>query len=1200
MRNVAAVSLVAMLTACAASSDRSTPPPSSSPIGSPFGSIAVATLHRDGATATFTRIFAPAVSTDDPHVALRAVLLAQGVSVEVIDTAVLENVQTFGRRARVAQFAQRIDDLEVFGAGMAIVLDEEGHPIATSGALVPAIHPKHTFVLDAPAAIARAVVSMVGVDAGAITPVGQPRGGYTWFSVTLPSASEKLVKSARAKPVWFDGKRVSSSFYVELDIGGVHETSSELRSFIVDASDGTVLFTHDMTAHDAFSYRVFAEASGSFAPWPGPHGTTLVPHPTGTPDGTVVTPIAGKLVTLESAPFGKKDPWLRSGAKVTDGNNVSAYADLVAPDGFDPGDVQPDLTGPLAFDRPYDPTKNPNADHDNIKATATQLFYVANWLHDWFYDSGFDEKSRNHQEDNLGRGGVSGDPLHIEAQDYAGRNNADATTPADGGSPRVQMYLFNGQGKSSLTVTAPSSLAGTLTTRSASFGPANFDLTQTVVLVDDGSGTSSDGCEKPFVNAAAIKGKIALVDRGTCAFTDKVANVEAAGAAGVLIANNVAGGAASLFGTTGVLVKVPVLSISQADGASIKAALAEGVTVRMFRETALDRDGGLDTSISAHEWGHVLSNRLVNNGNGLTNTQGGGMGEGWSDFVALMTMLHASDVTAASSKSFRDVYPVGGWVFGVGSGTGSYFGLRRYPYSADLGKNPLTFKHIQNGTALPKDVPLSFGESGNNNAEVHATGEVWASMLWQCYTNLLRDKPRLGYDEAVNRMRSYLVAGLKLTPKSPTVIEARDALLAAMYAADKDDFKQCAKGFAERGAGVGAKGPDRTSFDNVGVTESFVSGNDLEVVSVTLDPSTESCDGDGVLDVGETGTITIKLRNIGTDSLDGTTAKLSSKSGAFSFADGAKLTFPAFKPFETVEATIAVTLQKVAPVSKQEIVVALDNPTFAVPRTIEAKLPLVVDYDVAPASSAKDDVEDVETAWKATGNASLSKATQWKRVTEDGNQRWAIVGSPEISDRWIVSPPLEVAADKPFGLSFVHRFSFERDTQKRNWDGGVVEISTDDGKTWVDAGVAAYNGTLESKETDNPLKGRKAFVGKNAKFPEYEPATIDLADAYAGKTVRVRFRLGTDEGTASVGWDVDDIAFTGITNAPFAARIPDATNPCGAAPPTETPAAEPVDPLLGAEAGGGGCGCNVPGHDRALSGAAALMLLGLSVARRRR
>ena len=38
-----------------------------------------------------------------------------------------------------------------------------------------------------------------------------------------------------------------------------------------------------------------------------------------------------------------------------------------------------------------------------------------------------------------------------------------------------------------------------------------------------------------------------------------------------------------------------------------------------------------------------------------------------------------------------------------GSGDDIYFGTRRVPYSVDVTKNPLSFKHIQNGGALPSE-----------------------------------------------------------------------------------------------------------------------------------------------------------------------------------------------------------------------------------------------------------------------------------------------------------------------------------------------------------------------------------------------------------------------------------------------------------------------------------------------------------------
>jgi len=62
-----------------------------------------------------------------------------------------------------------------------------------------------------------------------------------------------------------------------------------------------------------------------------------------------------------------------------------------------------------------------------------------------------------------------------------------------------------------------------------------------VVLVNDGDGSASDGCQSPFVNAAAVAGKFAIIDRGSCNFTVKVKNAQLNGAIGVIIANNQGG-----------------------------------------------------------------------------------------------------------------------------------------------------------------------------------------------------------------------------------------------------------------------------------------------------------------------------------------------------------------------------------------------------------------------------------------------------------------------------------------------------------------------------------------------------------------------------------------------------------------------------------------------------------------------------------
>jgi hypothetical protein len=101
-------------------------------------------------------------------------------------------------------------------------------------------------------------------------------------------------------------------------------------------------------------------------------------------------------------------------------------------------------------------------------------------------------------------------------------------------------------------------------------------VTGQVVLVNDGVGTTSDGCETPYVNAAAVSGKIALMDRSaTCAAANQAANAQANGAIGVILVNNVAGPEPPLRGAAPTCTS-PVTALSQANGTAIKTALGSG------------------------------------------------------------------------------------------------------------------------------------------------------------------------------------------------------------------------------------------------------------------------------------------------------------------------------------------------------------------------------------------------------------------------------------------------------------------------------------------------------------------------------------------------------------------------------------------------------------------------------------------------
>ncbi|KAH6565085.1 hypothetical protein BASA62_007466 [Batrachochytrium salamandrivorans] len=234
-------------------------------------------------------------------------------------------------------------------------------------------------------------------------------------------------------------------------------------------------------------------------------------------------------------------------------------------------------------------------------------------------------------------------------------------------------------------------------------------------------------------------------------------------------------------------VRINVLSTSGTNNANfLTPADGQSGIMNMFRFTSTNpnRDGGLDNAIPVHEYGHGISNRLTGGsatGQCLSSNEAGGMGEGWSDFFALV-------VTA--KKQNRDVTPMSTGSFV----TNSARGIRSHPYSTDTKINPLKFSDLKRLT------------------EVHDVGEVWTMMLWEMYWNLVNKN---GFSEnlfdakqsAGNVVAMQLVmGGLMNQPCNPTFISARDAILKAdtsfYRGANKCDI---ISGFAKRGLGLNAR-----------------------------------------------------------------------------------------------------------------------------------------------------------------------------------------------------------------------------------------------------------------------------------------------------------------------------------------------------------------------------------------------------------
>ncbi len=272
---------------------------------------------------------------------------------------------------------------------------------------------------------------------------------------------------------------------------------------------------------------------------------------------------------------------------------------------------------------------------------------------------------------------------------------------------------------------------------------------------------------------------------------------------------------------------------SGTNNANFDTGGADGTTGRcqmyIFTGPNPDRDGDLDGDIVYHELSHGLSIRLSNDTVG--GTQSGGMGEGWGDYFGISLNAEAGDDP-------HGIYATGGHttlnLAGVSFNTNYYFGIRRFPYSTDMTKNPETYADIDTAQqSYPPGVPISpitgvvISSAAN---EVHNVGEVWCNALLECRAALWDI-----YGFAGNQMMMQLVVdGLKLQPANPSFLQARSAIIQADQI-DNGGANYCTlwAAFAKRGMGMAATSPSGSSSS--GIVESYTSAS---VVSLSITPGT--------------------------------------------------------------------------------------------------------------------------------------------------------------------------------------------------------------------------------------------------------------------------------------------------------------------------------------------------------------------------
>jgi hypothetical protein len=834
-------------------------------------------------------VTAEAVARD--HVAALAPLWVRGAAPMAL---VHNGTQQLRNGATIVKLAQQVDGVLLDQGEIHVLLHADRSLAAVSGTLLPATAAP-VFVSSARDALGHALDQQFGSarPALAITAAGEAAG---WQLLDVAAAPGLVVSDARARRVLATvDDQLVKAWEVESFGDVAQDPLSEspgptlsAHSYLV-SDDGKILRDADLRANDAFVYRAYAETTGNRRPLDSPLAS-FAPHPTGVPDGSAPGFIPSNLVVMEA--FNQTiDKWLPDNATTTSGNNAEAFADLDANRVFNTGDVRPEVRAGRVLNYTYDHELEPLATPDQSKAAVVNAFFLVNWMHDWWYDSGFTEATGDGQLDNLGRGGVAGDPLLVTSQAGANtglRNNADMSTPADGARPRMRMFLWTAGADGVLT--APS---GVVPSDTFSAGPRTFTVTGDLVIGSDATAPTDDGCQ----TITNVTGKIALLTyAAACNSQVTVNNARAAGAIGVILADGDLDTPRSFGGSA--TANLPGLVVGRSDGLALRSALASGPVTLTLQSTArgAERDGDLDNTVVGHEWGHYLHHRLAVCG---ASQQCGGMSEGWGDFNALMLLLREGDN--------RDgVYAMAPYAIADGTPDTAYFGLRRFPYSRDRTKNDLSFRHIGDGSPLPT---TTLGHpSGNANSEVHNTGEVWATMMWEVLNALVDEH---GVTVARRRMSDYVVAGMLMSPTNATFTEARDAILAAASALDTDDMLLMAAAYAGRGLGSCAVSPLRTSATNQGVLESGTIAAKLAAGAASVLDNGSPSDHDGSLEPGEAGTVRVTVANGGVLAAEQLTLTATSSNAGVRI--GAPRTLAVLPALSSTELTIPVSVLSSVP-----------------------------------------------------------------------------------------------------------------------------------------------------------------------------------------------------------------------------------------------------------------------------------------------
>jgi hypothetical protein len=309
-----------------------------------------------------------------------------------------------------------------------------------------------------------------------------------------------------------------------------------------------------------------------------------------------------------------------------------------------------------------------------------------------------------------------------------------------------------------------------------------------------------------------------------------------------------------------------------------------------------------------------------------------------------------------------------------------------------------------------------------------------------------------------------------------------------------------------------------------------VKAPDLGVAGISFSDSAGG-NGDGCMEPGETLDLSLTLTNRGSGGAYGVGVKLS--------ADDPYVTIGVDSAFADSIAPGGLAVLGPA----YTLTIAVDCPEF---HRIDLRLDVAMaggrtaldSTSLYVGGSLSDDIESGSPGWAHHGFADLH-VDQWhidtyRNHTPGGGHAWKCGGNgsdpyADFSHAALETPELCLGSSAT--MVFWHWIHAELNTGKYAWDGGVVEISQDGGKTWSQiAPVGGYYYKIYPNYFSPFAANTPCFAWTN----DWTRVEFDLS-AYTG-SAKIRFRFGSDQYYNSEGWYIDDVA---ISDEASSVTIPD-------------------------------------------------------------